>query len=121
MIVKNTRVFGGEWVLSPDAAHDDGAFEVVPIAGRRDFTSKMLATYRHSPINEDDLRQLGIEHSVPISASNITFTVIHPGAEEPPPAQIDGEEFPRRRQIPRRGPRASTETDRPREARRLAI
>ncbi len=94
VIVKNTRVFGGEWVLSPSAAHDDGAFEVVPIAGRRDFTSKMLATYRHSPVNEDDLRQLGIEHSVPITASRIALTVIHPGAEQPPAAQIDGEEFP---------------------------
>jgi diacylglycerol kinase family enzyme len=87
-------VFGGEGVLAPDAAPDDGAFELVPIAGRRDFTSKLLATLRHSPIDEDDLRKLGIEHSRPVRASSMVLTVIHPGAEEPPAAQIDGEEFP---------------------------
>lgn len=94
VIVKNTRIFGGEWVLDPSAAHDDGAFELIPIAGRRDFTSKMLATYRHSPINEVNLREIGIEHSRPVRASSITITLIRPGIDEPVAAQIDGEEFP---------------------------
>lgn len=94
VIVKNTRIFGGEWVLDPSAKHDDGAFELIPIAGRRDFTSKMLATYRHSPINEENLREIGIEHSKPVRASSITITLIRPGAEQPVAAQIDGEEFP---------------------------
>jgi diacylglycerol kinase family enzyme len=94
VIVKNTRIFGGEWVLAPDSEHDDGAFEIVPIAGRRDFTSKLLATYRHSPVDEAGLREIGIEHSVPLRASAFDLTVIHPGAENPPAAQIDGEEFP---------------------------
>lgn len=93
VIVKNTRVFGGEWILDPSAEHDDGALEMIPIAGRRDFTSKLLATYRHSPINEDDLREIGIEHSKPVRATSITITLIRPGAEEPVAAQIDGEEF----------------------------
>jgi len=93
VIVKNTRIFGGQWVLDPNAAHDDGALEVVPIAGRRDFTSKMLATHRHSPIDENDLREIGIEHSRPVRGSVIQLTVIHPGAEQCPATQIDGEEF----------------------------
>ena len=93
VIVKNTRIFGGEWVLDPGGAHDDGALEVVPIAGRRDFTSKMLATYRHSPIDEAALREIGIEHSRPLRGREIQLTVIHPGSARSPAAQLDGEEF----------------------------
>jgi hypothetical protein len=40
LIVKGTRVYGGMWVLDPTSAHDDGAFEVVPFTGRRDWLSK---------------------------------------------------------------------------------
>ncbi len=94
VIVKNTHIFGGEWVLSPDAQTDDGFFEVIPIAGRRDFSSKMLATLRHSPINEDDLRKIGIQHSEPVQGTQFVLTVLQPGATKPPAAQIDGEEFP---------------------------
>jgi diacylglycerol kinase family enzyme len=94
VILKNTHIFGGEWVLDPDAESDDGLFELVPVAGRRDFTSKMLATYRHSPISDDDLRALGIEHSEPITGASFDLRVVKPGAE-PPEIQIDGEEFPR--------------------------
>lgn len=95
VIIKNTHVFGGEWVLDPSAEADDGLFELVPIAGRRDLTSKLLATYRHSPINEDDLRAIGIEHSEPVPGERFELTILQPGASEPPSAQIDGEELPR--------------------------
>ena len=95
VIIKNTHVFGGEWVLDPDALADDGLFELVPIAGRRDLTSKLLATYRHSPIDEADLRAIGIEHSEPVPGERFELTILAPGATEPPAAQIDGEELPR--------------------------
>ena len=95
VIFTNTHVFGGEWVLSPDAVADDGMFEMVPIAGVRDFTSKMLATFRHHPITEDDLRKLGIEHSKPVRGASFDLTIMQPGANRPPPVQIDGEEFAR--------------------------
>ena len=93
VIIKNTRVYGGEWVLAPDSEPDDGLFEMIPIAGRRDLTSKLLATLRHSPVDEDDLRELGIEHSSPVKGARFDLTVLQPGALEPPSAQIDGEEF----------------------------
>jgi diacylglycerol kinase family enzyme len=44
VIVKNTAVFGGEWVLDPDTRADDGKFELIPIYGRRDLTSKLFAS-----------------------------------------------------------------------------
>ncbi len=92
VIIKNTHVFGGEWVLAPEAEVDDGLFEMIPVAGKRDFTSKMLATFRHSPINEADLEAIGIEYSKPVPGAKFVLTILHPG-EDAPAAQIDGEEF----------------------------
>ncbi len=94
VIIKNTHVFGGEWVLAPDAEADDGLFELVPVAGVRDFTSKLITTLRHHSLTEDDLRKIGIEHSEPVRGSSFELTIMHPGAEDPPAAQIDGEQFP---------------------------
>ncbi len=93
VILKNTRVFGGEWVLDPDARADDGQLELVPIAGRRDLTSKLFASLRHLPVDADTLRALGIEHSEPISGRRFVLTVTHPGRGGLPAAQIDGEEI----------------------------
>ncbi len=93
VILKNTHVFGGEWVLAPDAEVDDGLFEMIPVTGTREFTSKMLATFRHSPIDEADLESVGISYSKPVPGSSFVLTILHPG-EDAPAAQIDGEEFP---------------------------
>ena len=91
-IVKNTTIFGGEWVLDPDTEADDGKFELVPITGRRDFGSKLLASFRHSPINVEDLRNVGLEVAEPIAGSRFELSVPDDGSPVPP-AQIDGEEL----------------------------
>jgi diacylglycerol kinase family enzyme len=93
LIIKNTRIFGGEWVLDANAESDDGRFELVPIAGRRDLTSRLLATYRHSPIGKAELEVLGIEHAEPIPGARFELTV-RPPAGQLPAAQCDGEELP---------------------------
>ena len=92
VIIKNTRVFGGEWVLDPDARSDDGQFELIPIAGRRDMTTKLIASLRHLPVDGDMLRNLGLEHSEPIRGRRFVLTVTQPGNAGLPAAQIDGEE-----------------------------
>lgn len=94
VIVKNTAVFGGEWVLDPEARADDGKLELVPIYGRRDLTSKLVASLRHLPIDGDTLRDLGIEHSEPIAGRRFVLTVTQPGQAGWPAAQCDGEEIP---------------------------
>ena len=94
VIVKNTAVFGGEWVLDPDTRADDGVFELIPIYGRRDLTSKLFASLRHLPIDGDTLRDLGIEHSEPIPGRRFVLTVTQPGQAGYPAAQLDGEEIP---------------------------
>lgn len=93
VIIKNTRVFGGEWVLDPEARADDGVLELIPIAGRRDLTSKLFASLRHLPVDGDTLRALGIEHSAPIRGRRFLLTVTHPGRGGLPTAQLDGEEI----------------------------
>jgi diacylglycerol kinase family enzyme len=92
IIVKNTRIFGGEWVLDPRAEADDGVFELIPVTGRRDFTQKLLSTFRASPISEGDLRNLGFDLAPPVPGRKFELTIHVDGAR--PAAQIDGETIP---------------------------
>jgi diacylglycerol kinase family enzyme len=94
VIVKNTPVYGGEWILAPDGLADDGLLELVPICGLGDFGSRMVSTLRGSPIGEYDLRRLGVELARPVPGQRFDLTIMQPGAAAPPPAQIDGEELP---------------------------
>ena len=94
VIVKNTRIYGGEWVLAPDGLADDGLFEMVPICGLGELTSRAISTLRRSPIGEYELSRLGIEPARPVPGRDFILTVMQPGAHAEPAAQIDGEEFP---------------------------
>ncbi len=91
VIVKNTKIFGGEWVLDPAAESDDGRFELVPILGRRDFGKKMMGTLRRSPVGLDDLAELGFEAAAPVHGARFELIV---RGDTLPSAQCDGEELP---------------------------
>ncbi len=93
VIVKNTRVFGGEWVFDPLAESDDGKFELVPVTGRRDFGTKMLGGLRRSPVGVDDLAALGFTHEPAIAGAKFDLAV-HTAGGNLPAAQVDGEELP---------------------------
>jgi hypothetical protein len=93
VIVKNTKIFGGEWVLDEGTEADDGLFELIPVRGRIDLTTKLVANLRHLPVGDDTLRALGLEHSEPIAGSRFAMTVVSAGADRFPAAQIDGEEL----------------------------
>ena len=93
VIVKNTRIFGGEWVFNNDAESDDGKFELVPVTGRRDFGTKLLGGLRRSPVGVDDLAALGFVHEPAIVGSAFDLTVRSTGGTLPA-VQIDGEELP---------------------------
>jgi diacylglycerol kinase family enzyme len=93
VIVKNTRIFGGEWIFDPNAESDDGRFELVPITGRTDFTTRLLANFKDSPVGLDDLQRLGLEHAAAIAGGKFELTV-RPEGGMLPAAQIDGEEIP---------------------------
>jgi len=95
VIVKNTPVYGGEWVLAPAATADDGLLEMVPIVGVGGLTTQMVSRLRiGSPIGEYELAQLGIQATRPVPGRTFTLTAFQPGVLEPPAAQVDGEEIP---------------------------
>jgi diacylglycerol kinase family enzyme len=91
VIVKNTKVFGGEWIFAPATESDDGRFELIPVAGRRDLGTKLLGTLRHSPVGVDDLQFLGFSHAAPVSGARFDLRV---RGTPLPAAQCDGEELP---------------------------
>ena len=91
IIIKNTKIFGGEWVFDPTTESDDGRFELVPVTGRRDFGTKIIGTLRRSPVGVDDLAALGFDHAAPIAGARFDLT-IRGGAL--PACQHDGEEAP---------------------------
>jgi diacylglycerol kinase family enzyme len=93
VIVKNTKIFGGEWIFDPQSESDDGKVELVPVTGRRDFTAKLLGTMRRVPLGMDDLEMLGIEHAPAIAGTNLELMIRGEGGVLPA-AQIDGEEIP---------------------------
>lgn len=93
LIVKNTLVYGGEWIPAPDSKPDDGYFELIEIGGRREFLCKAIATWRSSPFQGQNLRSVGIHHSVPLRGSSFTFAIEPPANQSVPVAQIDGEEY----------------------------
>lgn len=91
VIVKNTKIFGGEWIMDSNAESDDGLFELVPVTGRRDFGAKMIGTLRGSPVGVDDLSLLGFSHDAPLTGAKFDLDV---RATPLPAAQCDGEELP---------------------------
>jgi diacylglycerol kinase family enzyme len=93
VIVKNTKIFGGEWIFDPQSESDDGRFELVPVVGRRDLTAKLIGSLRASPIGPAELEALGIESEPAIKGSHMELSVRTEGGTLPA-AQIDGEEIP---------------------------
>jgi diacylglycerol kinase family enzyme len=94
LVVKGTMIYGGIWVLDPNAKPDDGRFELVPFAERADWLSKAIVHLEHTGLFESALSSIGVTHSKGTSGSIMDLTFVeHPGAL-PIRAQIDGEEFP---------------------------
>jgi len=93
VIVKNTKIFGGEWIFDPETESDDGKLELVPVTGRRDFGAKLIGSLRRSPVGADDLAALGIEHAPAIPGTKFELAVRNAGGKLPA-AQVDGEEIP---------------------------
>lgn len=93
VVVSNTRVWCGAWVLHREACAEDGLLELVPIAGRRDLTSKLMSTLRDGIVDEQELRELGIEHSQVERIRHATLQLLGDNATDLA-VQIDGEEFP---------------------------
>ena len=93
LVLKATRVFAGSWVLHPDGSHDDGLFELVPFVGKRDWISKTIVALDALPVREEDLNEIGVEHSKNLQGAQFRIR-LEPEGTVPVFAQMDGEEHP---------------------------
>jgi diacylglycerol kinase family enzyme len=89
LIVKNTRIYGGAWVLDPTSRHDDGLFEIVPLRGRRDWLQRAILDIEGNPLRAMALRALRSPYTPPLRAARIDVSFTTSGGLH---AQIDGEE-----------------------------
>jgi diacylglycerol kinase family enzyme len=94
LVVKNTRIYAGAWVFDRTSQHDDGAFELIPFRGKRDWASKAIVDLDGNPVTEEMLNELGVEHSKPLRASKMELSIFDPPGGAPLAAQLDGEEWP---------------------------
>lgn len=94
LVVKNTRVYAGAWVLDKTSRHDDGMFELVPFRGKRDWASKAIVDLEGNPVTEELLNEIGVEHSKPIRAARMELRIHAPTGGAPLAAQLDGEQWP---------------------------
>jgi diacylglycerol kinase family enzyme len=93
LIVKNTRIYAGAWVFDKTSRHDDGAFEVVPFRGKREWMSKAIVDVDGNLITEEMLNEIGVSHSRPMRASVIELSLETSKGGAPLAAQLDGEEW----------------------------
>ncbi len=94
LVVSNTAVYAGEWVVDPDSKHDDGCLEVVPFRGVRDWTSKLILHHKRNPLTEEMVNRIGVSHSRLYRGAEIKLRFLKPNPGRRLLAQLDGEEFP---------------------------
>ncbi len=93
LVVSNTAVYAGEWVVDAESEHDDGMLEIAPFHGVRDWTSKLIMHHKKVPLTEEMVNRIGVSHSPTLRGSVIKIKFIKLGKNKKLLAQLDGEEF----------------------------
>jgi diacylglycerol kinase family enzyme len=93
LVINNTDVYAGSWVLEPRGRPDDGRFELVPFQGRRDWALKAVKDLAALPtVLREQMDAIGITTSGTLSAGTFDLTMSRP--DKPRLAsQVDGEEW----------------------------
>lgn len=94
LVINNTAVYAGDWIVDPHSTHDDGRFEVAPFRGVRDWTSKLILNHKKVPLTEEMVNRIGVFHSPTYSGAHIKIQFIRSNRFKRILAQLDGEEFP---------------------------
>lgn len=93
IVISNTALYAGEWIVDRQSEPDDGRFELAPFAGRRDWLSKTIRDLTVLGIKQEEhLDPLGITHSVGYAAKDFEVELTRFGKEDVH-AQLDGEEW----------------------------
>lgn len=91
LVVKATPIFAGAWVLDRRAEPDDGRFELVPVASRRDWAARVATNVAHTPVRPE---VFGLDPGEHLAASRFVIDLMREG-EQGIASQIDGEEWVR--------------------------
>jgi diacylglycerol kinase family enzyme len=94
LVISNTPLYAGDWIIDPESRHDDGRFEVAPFRGTSDWTSKLIVHHKRVPLTEELLNRIGVSHTPHMRGAEIEVQIFCPHKNERLPAQLDGEEFP---------------------------
>jgi diacylglycerol kinase family enzyme len=89
VVVKATPIFAGEWVLERRAEPDDGLFELITVAGRREWLERIVGDLAANPFRPEAVGMPRPEHR---AASRFSLSFYRPGREGVA-SQIDGEEW----------------------------
>jgi diacylglycerol kinase family enzyme len=94
IVITNTPLYGGEWIVDSESKHDDGIFELATFQSIRDWTNKVFLNHKKIPVSVETANRLGIFYSPTFSGSEFQIRLINPIANKEIPAQMDGEELP---------------------------
>ncbi len=93
LLVKNTLIFAGDWIVDVDARHDDGMVEIATFRGIGDWTSRVIVNHKKFPLKKDAMERIGISPPTPLRGRSIHLQLLRPASEEKIPCELDGEEF----------------------------
>jgi len=89
LAVNATHLFAAEWVLERRAEPDDGLFELVTVASRREWLERVVGDLAKNPFRPE---ALGLALPAHRAASRFSLRFYRPGREGVA-SQIDGEEW----------------------------
>jgi diacylglycerol kinase family enzyme len=99
LVVKNTRIYAGAWVLDPTGSHEDGEMDLVPMRGRAEWAARGIVHHEQIPLNEPDLAEVGVTLSAPIRAPLFDIRIHDRPLAQPVECQLDGEEWIRANRV----------------------
>lgn len=88
LVINNTRNYGGEFVICPDAYANDGLLDVVVFTGHTDYLAKYFLAFRNQPRQIQKLAERLNKVSAYARGQRIEVHLSRPEA-----AQYDGEEW----------------------------
>jgi diacylglycerol kinase family enzyme len=93
LLIKNTLIFAGDWIVDIDSRHDDGLVEITPFRGIGDWTSRVIVNHKKFPLKKDAMERIGLSPSNPLRGATMHIQLLRPTREETLPCELDGEEF----------------------------
>ena len=99
LVVKNTRIYAGAWVLDPTGSPEDGEMELVPFRGQAEWAARGIVHHEQIPLNEPDLNEVGLSLSPAVRAPWFDIRLHDRPLGQAVEAQIDGEEWIRSQRV----------------------